>query len=43
MDIQISPDPVARARELAAEIVAAADEIGGSADQEVLPQKRSRR
>jgi alkylation response protein AidB-like acyl-CoA dehydrogenase len=27
MDIQISPDPVARARELAAEIVAAADEI----------------
>jgi alkylation response protein AidB-like acyl-CoA dehydrogenase len=27
MDIQISPDPVARARELAAEIVAATDEI----------------
>jgi hypothetical protein len=27
MDIQTSPDPVARARELGAEIVAAADEI----------------
>jgi hypothetical protein len=27
MDIQTSPDPVARARQLGAEIVAAADEI----------------
>ena len=27
MDIQTSPDPVARARELGAEIAAAADEI----------------
>jgi hypothetical protein len=27
MDIQASPDPVARARQLGAEIIAAADEI----------------